>query len=300
MNFLIPIGYIARNEKNEQSSAIRFYTDEVTLDSSVFICKSMSRISFLHIDSRLDNSNRLKDINNEIEYAQQNNSEKVKVFRCYNKPASKEAKEKQMETNHEIESIWIDLQKQFPNVEYIEMNVIETVSISLLDSDPLLIRIPIEKLEKSNISQKLINAISLIHDFMYPSSTTSTENNTNSNETKIIFENQQWSQDTFNNITNRLPSDNRMLQENPNDYENYLEAFLKIHTYLSAGQLINYIDQLFESINIYRESLGKSTIKKLKVGNNDNCPCTKVKPNKFKKCHGANKFGLIRKHYYSY
>ncbi|EGC31103.1 hypothetical protein DICPUDRAFT_40464 [Dictyostelium purpureum] len=304
LNYSIPIGFIARNERvlgKEENEKIRFYTEEITLDSSVFIFKSKNRITFVHIDSNYDDRINLEKIEEELQYVlsdKDNGDEMVMVFRCFNIPVRKDAVEKQRETNSTVELIWIDIQNKLKEklkgiIEFKEINVVESISISLSDKAPILQRIPEEYLKVSKINQSLLNSISIINDFVDPAIQLK-----GPPSNIIIFENGLWNDQLISQMTTPNTLANEFLLQDPNQFEKYLEPFLKIHNSIDSTQLNNFIDQLFQAINIYRGSLNLGSIKKAKVGPNDICPCKSKQ--KFKKCHGSIKNGIIRKTYLEY
>ncbi|KAF2075346.1 hypothetical protein CYY_003322 [Polysphondylium violaceum] len=299
-NYLIPIGFIARNDDKENPGDIRFYTDEITLDSSIFIFKTQSRLSFIHIDANVgdnEGSLTLDHLVNEIEYVQVNNQDsRVEVWRCHNIPVGKEAVAKQKESNNRIEKMWGYLEQvaeKLPIIDLKLLNVVETVSMSHSDKEPQLPRISPNQLAKSIVSQKLLNAVSLISDFVSPNLDKKVPDNL------VIFENGTWNATLIQEITTPNPLANEMVTVNPNLYSEFIAHFLTVYKGISTTEINNFIDNLFESINLYREytKIG-GNIKKVKVGANENCPCASKQ--KFKKCHGTPKSSVIRKFYLSY
>eukprot|EP01132_Coremiostelium_polycephalum_P002226 gene2226-2743_t len=264
--YLIPIGYIARNsDDNEQNKEIRFYTDEVTLDSSVFIIKSENRISFFHMDLlSLDSVITVDQFKSEIEYVNNNNNNNCTiVWRCFNIPKEKEAAKKQQEANHEIEMIWLNIKKEFSTsndnikIEFKELNILETCSISLSDQVPQLYRISTDDLAPNPVSQKLLNSVSLINKFVSPSiiknninnNTTNNNNDNDDNNNKtttkginIIFSEGTWVDNEIQKLTKVHNEGLPLLEKDPNLYVDFIDAFVKAHPQLSLTQ---FIEQLF-------------------------------------------------------
>ncbi|KAN0040673.1 hypothetical protein ACTA71_009011 [Dictyostelium dimigraforme] len=306
LNYLVPIGYIARNRRDEilfkERSKIRFYTDEITLDSSVFIIKSKNRVSFVHVDANYDDNISLGKIEEELQYVlmdeENGSANKIMVWRCFNIPVRKDAVAKQQETNSTIELIWIDIQEKLKEklkdlMEFKEINVVESISISLDDKSPQLARISIENLQTCSINQTLLNSVSIINDFVDPAIELK-----GPPENIVIFQDGCWNEKLIHQVTTPNQLANDFLNNDPNQYINFLDAFLKVHKTINSTQLNNFIDQLFQSINAYRESFNKGPIQKLKVSPNENCPCKSKQ--KFKKCHGSIKNGIVRKLYLEY
>ncbi|GAM24028.1 hypothetical protein SAMD00019534_072030, partial [Acytostelium subglobosum LB1] len=252
VNYLIPTGFIARlQQQSNESNNInnnRLYCNSITLDSSVFIIRSITStsklVSLMHIDLYSGSISSYQslltsELDHHLSIATSTATDAatptatVTVWRCHNIPISKEPKAKQQQTNREIDDLWIKVVEKHSaasshGIKFMEINVVETASISLNDEAPLLHRIPEQSLQQCPIDETLIKSVVLLNDIM-------------------SFPVMSW----LTNNDNTHPS----------------------------------IQPSLVAIAKYREFLRIPAMKQQKVGVNDVCPCKSGQ--KFKKCHGA-------------
>ncbi|EGG19362.1 hypothetical protein DFA_02149 [Cavenderia fasciculata] len=282
-SYSIPIGFLARQQRVADRD-VRFYCDDINLESSVFIVKSYNWISFIHTDL-YSSSFSFQDFEAELKYHQDNNNSNnnnINVWRCH-VIAQKQPNSKPLELN-EMEEMWRDIQSN-KCATFEELNVHETTSIAHSDASPKLSKLKATDLAPSPISDKLLQSIKLVNELVNAQQegqqqVEQQQQDNNNNSNGLLIFNNGWVQEKVEQLCKINDKAIVFIEKDPNASHPFIKALEK---QMSNGEYTVFKSKCYDAINNIRLSQGKGAIKQIKVSPNETCPC-KQQGKKFKKC----------------